>query len=37
MMGFLPKAYFKAQAGSDVAPKVNFGNSAPAVTLSPAQ
>ena len=33
MMGFLPKAYFKAQAGSDVAPKVNFGNPAP----SPAQ
>ena len=35
MMGFLPKAYFKAQAGSDVAPKVNFGS--PAVTTSPAQ
>jgi LemA protein len=33
MMGFLPKAYFKAQVGSDVAPKVNFGNPAP----SPAQ
>jgi LemA protein len=33
MMGFLPKAYFKAQVGADVAPKVNFGNPAP----SPAQ
>jgi LemA protein len=33
MMGFLPKAYFKAQAGSDVAPKVDFSKPAP----SPAQ
>ena len=33
MMGFLPKAYFKAQAGADVAPTVDFGRPAP----SPAQ
>jgi LemA protein len=33
MMGFLPKAYFKAQVGSDVAPTVDFGRPAP----SPAQ
>ena len=33
MMGFLPKAYFKAQAGADVAPTVDFGKPAP----SPAQ
>jgi LemA protein len=30
MMGFLPKAYFKAQAGSDVAPTVDFGKPAAA-------
>ena len=29
MMGFLPKAYFKAQAGADVAPTVDFGKPAP--------
>jgi LemA protein len=29
MMGFLPKAYFKAQAGADVAPTVDFGRPAP--------
>ena len=33
MMGFGPKAYFKAQVGSDVAPTVDFGKPAP----SPAQ
>jgi LemA protein len=27
MMGFHPKEYFKSQAGSDVAPKVDFGTS----------